>query len=460
MMKLCSGLGDFDEFVRLTEGITSFSSVGIRPGLRRVSRLFGLLGSPQLSLRTIHVLGTNGKGSTAAALEAVLKEAGFKTALYTSPHLISLQERLRIDGMYASLEDWRASWDRITETVERDRELSSDRPSFFEHFTALCVMMMKEAGADMVILEAGMGGRYDATSVCSPIATLINPIGMDHMQYLGPTIEAIAGEKFAAVKKGRDAFYAGDDGSLTPMFLGECEASGAIPHVLDRMAFPSDIACTLEGTSFSYSAPEVPGLDPGYRETFFTPLAGRHQAYNSARVITTLLTLKNKFPEFASVDSRLIKRGFEKIDWPCRLELTRTKDGRGIILDGAHNNHAMRALVSSIGSMPDGDRGVRVGGIVFAVMKDKDIPLILGTLKSLGSPIYCTEVRMERSEKAGGLAAEAERCGMSVAGVFKDPSDALKKAMAETGPDEFILCCGSLFLAGYIRKLLKFDGIY
>ena len=351
-MKLTDNLEDFDGFESLLNDITRFSSLGIRPGLRRISRLLSLLGRPQDRIRAIQVLGTNGKGSTAATMEALLR-AGLKTALYTSTHLISLQERLRIDGRYAPVENWRAAWLKITETVAEDAELSSDRPSFFEHFTALCFLLMEAANVDVAILEAGMGGRYDATSVCDTAAVMINPIGMDHMQYLGNTIEEIAGEKFAAARKGVPVFYAGDDEHLSSIFVEHCEEIGASPHLLDRMAHPEDIKCGLGGTRFSYAA-ENGGIG-NVRDIMEleTPLLGPHQAHNAARAITVLLSLKDQFADFSFLTPDSIRKSLARTDWPGRMELFRADCGPPVMLDGAHNEHAMRALVSSISSMTE-----------------------------------------------------------------------------------------------------------
>ncbi|MDR3281126.1 MAG: bifunctional folylpolyglutamate synthase/dihydrofolate synthase [Synergistaceae bacterium] len=462
-MTLHDKLDNFASFERLTEEITSFSSPGIRPGLRRVSRLLHLLGSPERRMRTIHVLGTNGKGSTAATIEAILIAGGLKTALYTSPHLISLQERLRVNGRLVALDDWKNSWERVVRAVDGDEELSSDRPSFFENFTAVCVLMMAEAEIDTAVIEAGMGGRYDATSVCNPIATLINPIGMDHTQYLGPTLADIASEKFAAVKSGVDAFYSGDDVSLKPVFLEMCAAAGAIPRILDEMALPYNIECTTDGTSFSYETMKADARNmssPLNIGRLVTPLLGTHQAYNAARVVTLLLSLRDKFSDFAFIGPEVIKLGLSRVNWPCRMELARvSRSGRIVILDGAHNDHAMRALVASLDSMTNGGDKIKIGAVVFAVMGDKDISPILETMRPLDAPMYCTELPMERSEKSRDLAKLAQMSDIRVAGVFPAPADALREALSSTDPTEFVLCCGSLFLAGYIRKLLKYDGI-
>ena len=452
-MTLQTDLRDFDDFESLQDEIIGFSSLGIRPGLRRISRLLSLLGDPQNQIPAIQILGTNGKGSTAAAIEAMLK-TGLRTSLYTSPHLVSMQERLRVDGQYMPVDTWRSSWRIIMEAVIGDAELNADKPSFFEHFTALCMFMTHEAEAEIAILEAGMGGRCDATSTCVPMAAMINPIGMDHMQYLGSTIEEIAREKFAAIKAGADAFYAGDDPALESLFLEHCSRAGARPHILDNIARPVDIRCTLDKTGFSYEAArEIGGVNK--IEGLETPLPGPHQACNATRAITVLLSLKEKHDMFSFISPDSIRESLKRTDWPGRFEVFRTTGGPAVILDGAHNEHAMRTLVSAVNSMTDRGEKIKVAAAVLAIMSDKDIPPMLDALGALKCPVYCAELPMERAMRADELAGMCNAAGIEVAGYFIDPSEALKAAENKAKQGEFILCCGSLFLVGYVRRMVK-----
>jgi dihydrofolate synthase/folylpolyglutamate synthase len=298
-----------------------------------------------------------------------------------------------------------------------------------------------------------MGGRYDATSVCNPIATLINPIGMDHMQYLGPRLEDIASEKFAAVKNGVDAFYAGDDETLIPLFLEQCEKLGASPHVSDRIAVPGNVKCGLRGTSFDYAA--ISGEMPGIADIagLETPLLGHHQASNAVRAITVLLSLGGKFPDFSFLAPDVIKDGLSKVDCPGRREILPHR-GRQVMIDGAHNAHAARALVSSISLVKTQVGGVKIGAMVLAVMGDKEIPPMLGILKKLDCPVYCTELPMERCARASELSRLSRLAGIRVAGCLSDPYGALCSALEGTAGDETVLCCGSLYLAGHLRRFL------
>jgi dihydrofolate synthase/folylpolyglutamate synthase len=284
---------------------------------------------------------------------------------------------------------------------------------------------------------------------------MVNPIGMDHMQYLGNTLEAIAGEKFAAARNGRDAFYAGDDGRLTGLFEKYCRERDALPHLLDSIARPTDIRCDVKGTFFSYSVsdPETLGVSdmPGLKTT----LLGHHQAFNAARAITVLLYLKRHASLFPALNEGIIRRGLERTDWPGRMEIISRADGRMIMLDGAHNEHGARALVSSLENLDYNGEKIKAGAVVFAVMNDKDFAPILNVIKKLDCPMFCTQLPMERSLRAPELARYAKASGITPAGVFEDPSDALESALSVS--DELTLCCGSLFLVGHLRKELKYN---
>ena len=422
-----------------------FSSLGIRPGLERTSRLLSLLGSPQRRFRAIHVLGTNGKGSTAATMEAILKCAGARTALYTSPHLVSLQERLRIDGEFLPIERWNAAFDAMKSAVEGDETLGHSRPTFFENLTAMAFSMIADAGVDVALIEAGMGGRYDATSTCDAVATVVTPIGMDHMEYLGPTLEAIASEKIAAVRDGVPAFYAADDETLCAQFLETCGRAGATPFLLDRIARPRDVRCDLDGTFFSLRD----------MRDLHTPLVGIHQAENAARAILVLETLFSRglLPAGITINEPTIRSGLARTSWPGRFERFRCGDGLSdFVIDGAHNEHGMHALCATLRAIGAADGASPVDAVVFAVMKDKDVAPVVAQLKALDCPLYCTEAPNPRAMPHGELANLASSLGVAVAGSYKDPFDALDAARRASNPARLVLCCGSLFLAGCIRE--------
>jgi dihydrofolate synthase/folylpolyglutamate synthase len=445
------------QFEGLLRDIQNFSSLGIRPGMERVTRLLSRLGSPEKTFPAIHVLGTNGKGSTAATLESLCEAAGLRTALYTSPHLSSLRERLRVGKKHVDITIWRDAFKRVVKAVESDDSPDTVWPTFFENLTALAFLAMSESGVDVAIIEAGMGGRYDATSACRAVATVITPIGMDHMEYLGDTIQAIAGEKFAAIKGGVPAFYAGDDEALSAQFTEHCESAGAPHFLMNRIARPRNIRCTLCGTSFDYvrlnpeDGPQWIGLE--------TPLIGIHQSYNASNAITVLLELRKTVPLFGRIGEAQIRCGLAAVDWPGRMEICRPgPDSPMILLDGAHNEHGFAALVKSLSLLKESGQISGVGAVVFAVMRNKDMTGIARLLKRLGSPIFPTQLAMARSRPASDLATLLEEAGCETRGAWEDPVSALSAAGAATGPGGLVVCCGSLFLVGAIKDLLPSSG--
>ena len=445
-------------FEELLTDIMRFSSSGIRPGLERVARLLECLGSPERSFKAIHVLGTNGKGSTAATLESVCRAAGLRTALYTSPHLVSLCERLRIDGRYLPHDIWRSAYSRITEAVRTDPILSVNRPTFFENLTAMAFLMIAEAKPDVAIIEAGMGGRYDATSACDAKAVIITSISMDHREYLGETLEAIASEKFAAVRSGVPAFFAGDNNLLADQFKEQCGSVNAPAYVLDEIAAPADVECTLDGLIFTYTP--CRGSNMRKLEGLRSPLLGFHQAYNQSRVISFLLKMSElaTVQELTTIGEHEIRVGLSSANWPGRMEVVK---GRGfeqtLILDGAHNEQGVQALTAALSALMERDDVGAVGAVVFAVMKDKDIDQMLGAFRRLSSPLYLTELPEERSMKAHELFSRAQSLGLPTAGSFTEPMEALKTACAAAKADELVVCCGSLHLVGYLKGVLDYN---
>jgi dihydrofolate synthase/folylpolyglutamate synthase len=442
------------QFKELLRDIQSFSSLGIRPGLERVARLLSRLGSPEKRFPAIHVLGTNGKGSTAATLESICESSGLRTALYTSPHLSSMGERLRVGKKHVDIAVWRDAFKRVAQAVEYDDSPGSIRPTFFENLTALAFLVMSESGVDIAIIEAGMGGRYDATSACRAIATVVTPIGMDHMEYLGDTLQAIAGEKFAAIKGGVPAFYAGDDEALSAQFAERCGSAGASPFLMSRIAYPRNIRCAADGTEFDYVRSD-PEAGPGM-EGLYTPLVGVHQAYNATNAITVLLELRKAAPLFERVGYEQIRRGLAGVDWPGRMEICRPgPDAPMLLLDGAHNEHGFAALVKSLSLLRESGQITGIDAVIFAVMKDKDITGIVRLLKGLGAPIFPTRVGVARAKPASDLAALLEASGCETRGAWEDPASALAAACAASGPGGLVVCCGSFFLVGELKDLLR-----
>ena len=430
-------MNEKNNFELVESKLAQLASPGIRPGLARLARLLREAGSPQGKFPIVHIVGTNGKGSTAAGIYSVLRASGYKAALYTSPHLVDFSERLVIDGERAAAREWLDAASELEDIVSRTDYFKDNHPTYFEFITAAAIMILARRQPDAAVFEAGMGGRLDASNILTDVAlSVVVPIGMDHTDFLGDTLEKIAAEKFAVMRKGTPALFFGDE-RLDGQFLDAAARCGAEPHIFRGEYRITGRAYSLDGTRFTLS-------DAAGSREYFTPLVGSFQADNAAMAVAASRLLSKRFPR---VCEDTIKRGIAETQWQGRMEIVRRSPL--VIVDGGHNPHAMKRLSETLaGIFPN--RGL---SIVLAMMRDKDISGALSLLAPLGAEIYCTEVPwLERSLSADGMKETAERAGLSVAGTYGDPLDAIRAASSKGLP---VVCCGSLFLVGYVKAHLN-----
>ena len=423
-------------YSQLEEKLQSLASPGIRPGLARLSKLLSLAGHPERKFKAVHIVGTNGKGSTAATLASILSEAGYRTALYTSPHLVSFGERLMINGAQASADKWLSYVSKTEQFISNCSFFDDNIPTYFELITAIAFMIIADEDVDIAIIEAGMGGRLDASNILAKvILSVIVPIGLDHTEYLGGTLVKVANEKFAVMRPGVPAIFAGGADDVEEAFFARASLLGAPAQVLRRLCSVTLKDVSLYGTDFCI---ENECLCADYH----TPLVGTFQADNAALAVMAANQLIRS--GFDRVDMETIQRGVAKTRWPGRFNLLRREPP--LVIDGGHNPHAMKRIVETIGAL-------KFSGslnIVLAMMKDKDISDSLLLLKPLGARICCTEVpAMERCMSAGDLCELVSRCGLNAAGTFDVPTDAVNAASADGGA---VVCCGSLYLVGYLME--------
>lgn len=429
-------MNEKNNFELVESKLAQLASPGIRPGLARLARLLREAGSPQGKFPIVHIVGTNGKGSTAAGIYSVLRTSGYKAALYTSPHLVDFSERLVIDGERAAAREWLDAASELEDIVRRTDYFKDNHPTYFEFITAAAIMILARRQPAAAVFEAGMGGRLDASNILTDVAlSVVVPIGMDHTDFLGDTLEKIAAEKFAVMRKVTPALFFGDE-RLDGQFLDAAARCGAEPHIFNGEYRITGRAYSLDGTHFTLS-------DAACSREYFTPLVGSFQADNAAMAVAASRLLSKRFPR---VCEDTIKRGIAETQWQGRMEIVRRSPL--VIVDGGHNPHAMKRLSETLaGIFPN--RGL---SIVLAMMKDKDISGALSLLAPLGAEIYCTEVPgLERSLSADGMKETAERAGLSVAGIYGDPLDAIRAASGKGLP---VVCCGSLFLVGYVKAHL------
>lgn len=423
--------------------ISDISSPGIHPGLDRIKKLLSVLGNPQKDFRTVNVAGTNGKGSVSSGIASILNASGYNTALYTSPHLLSVTERLTLKGIQLSESRWIDAVNQVEAALMKDPFLNNHRPTYFENITAAAFLMARDEGAEIAVLEAGMGGRLDATNHGdNVILSVITSLAEDHSEYLGNTLEEIASEKFAIVNEKGKALFVGYGHSINEQFRNFCRDRHAEHYILDEDAEISEVTTDISGSTFdiSFLSEYITGLH--------TPLKGLFQLKNSSLAVVAGLLLRK---DLKGVNIESIRSGLDSVQWPGRMELI--FDDPPVILDGAHNPAGMKSLVESIKQLWSG-KNLENMTVIYASMKDKDYTSSLKLLASLNSKIYCTEIPdNERSAKSSDIKEELlYYLSKDRISTFCNPKDALLAALESKQP---VLICGSLYLVSFIKNTIR-----
>jgi dihydrofolate synthase/folylpolyglutamate synthase len=398
--------------------LLSLEQFGIKFGLDNIAALLGRLGHPERAFTSVHIAGTNGKGSVTAMVDAALRAAGHRSARYTSPHLIDLSERFVIDGRPVSQQALVAAvadLQRTAEALVKDGTLKAP-PTFFEVTTATAFELFRRAGVAVAAIEVGLGGRLDATNVLQPAATAITSIALDHERYLGSTIEEIAFEKAGIIKPG------------VPVVVGDLPPAAAT--VIDRVA-------RERGAEIVRTAPlDVQGLTIG--------LAGAHQTSNAA-VAVKLLDIVDR--QGIAVPRTAVAHGLARPGWPGRLERRVLSDGREVLLDAAHNPAGAAALASYLRAQAGGP-----GPLVFGAMRDKDAPGMFAALLPAVSHLILTRASTERSADPSDLEAQARAIRDLPVTIAESAARALEIAW-RISPR--IVVAGSIFLLGDVMKELE-----
>lgn len=404
---------------------------GIRWGLERTLELLAGVGDPHLRFRSLHVGGTNGKGSVSALCDAALRAADptRTVGLYTSPHLVSFDERIRIGGRPVDRDLLLACEARLRPDIERTGA------TFFEATTAIAFLCFAEAGADVAVVEVGLGGRLDSTNVLQPVACAVTNVARDHTEYLGESLEEIAAEKAGIFKPGTPAVTGEGDGPALAVLRAKAAAAGAPLAVLDEAASIDGIEVGLEGTRFRLDSARW-----GRREVRI-PLVGAHQARNAALAAELLGVLPDDLrPEWEAVE-----RGFAAVRWPGRMQVERVR-GTTWVLDVAHNAAGVVALAATL----DGLDLPRPVVLVTAILKDKDWAEMLPPLLARCDAAVLTVAPSSPPERRWEPAAAAEAAGAwSGLPVRVIPDFAAALARAETlAPYGTVLVTGSVHTVG------------
>jgi dihydrofolate synthase/folylpolyglutamate synthase len=391
---------------------------GIKFGLDNIAAIAGRLGHPERAFASVHIAGTNGKGSVTAMVDAALRAAGHRTARYTSPHLVELSERFVIDGVPVAHDVMAAAIADVRDAVEALRADGTldVQPTFFEVTTAVAFELFRRAGVRVAVLEVGLGGRLDATNIVEPIATAITSIAFDHQRYLGDTLRAIAIEKAGIVKP-------------------------RVPVVVGPM--PPDAAAAIEQIARDRQAPLI-HADEGDAAGFEIGLAGAHQRTNAAVALHLLTVIAE---QGHAVPRAAVAEGLAHPGWPGRLDRRLLSEGRELLLDAAHNPAGAAALASYLENAVDGPRP-----LVFAAMRDKAIAEMLALLLPHVSSFVGTRASNPRSADPVELAAVARGLAPALP-VHVEPivDDALDRAWRQSPR---IVVAGSIFLLGDVLKAI------
>lgn len=403
-------------------------------GLAAIDAVCDRLGRPERRVPSVLVAGTNGKGSTAATLSAIARAGGVRAGLYTSPHLARVGERIRVEE--ADLSD--AELDRALQPVFLAADAAPLLPlTYFEALTAAAFVAFSERDLDLAILEVGLGGRYDATNVAPAALSVVTSIGLDHMEELGDTLAAIAGEKAGIFRRDRPALLGPREDEAREALLRSARECGAEIHLAADEVRVAGVATSPDGTRFSLET-------PGGRYDLATPLAGRHQAANAALAVRAAELLPG---ESVRLEPRAICAGVAATRWPGRLEKMSLRGGI-VLLDGCHNPQAALALAQFVE-----DAGLAgCARLVFGAMGDKDVETIAATL----FPHFAT-VRLVPAPSA--RAASVDELRRRTAGIppGADSGESLEAALRELAAEAGrapIIVAGSLYLVGEARGLL------
>jgi len=406
-----------------------------------MNRLLSSVGNPHKKLRSVHIAGTKGKGSTATMLASMLTSGGFKIGLYTSPHLTDVRERIQVDGTMIPEADMTRLMGKIAPAVKK---LAKDEPTYFEILTALAFVYFAEKKVDIAVVEAGLGGRLDSTNVLKPEVCAITSISYDHVGQLGSSLGEIAEEKAGIFKAGVPAVSAPQP----------AEVRQALERVADRAKAP--LRFTGRDIDFSFRFESSRPMGPHTRVSLTTgdsrfehlavPLLGDHQAINCGLALSVMAVLKERGLE---IEDQQVVEGLAKARLPGRMEIIH-EDPR-ILVDGAHNAASMEALMRAIGQNIPYDSMV----VIFGCRSDKDIPGMLRHIQLGADKVIFTDGGAPRSADPAELAAEyVERCG-KMAQVAPRLEEALDIAERAVTREDIICIAGSFYLVGNAKRAVK-----
>ena len=406
------------------------TNAGIKPGTEAITALLAELGDPQETFLCVHVAGTNGKGSVSAILDSILRAAGLKTGLYTSPHLVNFNERFRFQGRAIS----NSFLEELIGKVEAadERAAKRERPgTFFEMSTAIAFQAFAEYQVQVAIIETGLGGKWDATNVIHPLVSVITPISHDHTEYLGATLSEIAAEKAGIIKEGRPVIVAAQDPIALDVLRGKSEELQAPMILVEEVASIGSSHVSLEGQKF-----QVETAQQNYG-TCHLPLLGAHQLQNASQAVVAAEQIFQALGLELEVEA--VKKGLKQVQWSGRCQVLSADPP--VLLDGAHNPAGAASLAATLDALFPGQQGA----FVFGFLNDKDPE---GILEILGDSVgrgFATQSNSPRSLSAEDVRKQLKSCNIAA------ELGSLDQARQWARDNQTYVCVtGSLYLIGEI----------
>ena len=397
------------------------------------------LGSPEEKMKILHVAGTNGKGSVCSFLASILHTAGIRTGLFTSPHLVEINERFVIDEEQASDEAFLRAFHRVMDCVNAMKEEGYPHPTYFELLFLIGMLIFEEAKVEYLVLETGLGGRLDATnSVQHPVATILTSISLDHTEYLGDTVAAIAGEKAGIIKAGVPVIYDASCREAEEVILAKAKEMQAPAYGVSPAQYRI-LRETEKSIDFSVNYGYDEGIDLSISS------AAEYQVKNAAEAVTAIHVLDKKSELFTDA---VMKKGIAKMRWQGRMETVLP----GVIIDGGHNEAGVEEFVKTAKRL---EKEYPVT-LLFAAVGDKDYPHMIETIcRELSlSRVIVTEVGGYRSVDVKEPEKLFQSFGQKEIRAIPDVREAFEEALREKG-DGILFCVGSLYLVGSIKKILR-----
>lgn len=425
---------NYTEAVDYIETIPKFT---VKHPPEHTRELLSRLGNPQKGIKIIHVAGTNGKGSVCAYLNAMLLAGGKKTGLFTSPHLVRINERFQINGEDVSDEQFLDAFLKVEKAAKEYEAEGEGHPSYFETLFLMGMLIFKEAGVEYLVMETGLGGRLDATNVVEkPLACIITSISRDHTEYLGDTLEAIAGEKAGIIKAGVPVIYDASQPGPASVIAAKAKEMGSPAWPMEPSFYEMKTQ-SREGITFTFAYPG------GEKAELAIPYVAKYQMMNASLAFYMMHILQ----DVHDIPKNVLAEGLSKIKWPCRMEMA----APGVIIDGAHNEDGIAQFVSTAGYFAKENEIT----ILFTAVADKHYHEMIGEICEGIHPshVVATQIDGSRVVPAEVLAEDFRKAGCTDVCAEPEIGAAYEKALGKKGSG-MLFCVGSLYLAGELKAYL------